>query len=144
MIFWLVLKLEISYRVKISWRILVCFKGFFWRLYFCRWNIRIFIILLLFEDTLWCKLQGHSGTHPLFCMYCMHLSEHIDVCYEDGVKVGFNRKTSCIDSYQLFTPYKDIYHMLVNEVKSEMRCLTKRHLTNAYSSLLSHVSKLCK
>jgi hypothetical protein len=30
MIFWLVLKLEISYRVIItSWRILVCFRGFF-------------------------------------------------------------------------------------------------------------------
>ncbi len=34
MIFWLVLKLEISYRVMISWRILVSFRGFFWRLYF--------------------------------------------------------------------------------------------------------------
>jgi hypothetical protein len=28
-IFWLVLKLEISYRVIISWRILVSFRGFF-------------------------------------------------------------------------------------------------------------------
>ncbi len=28
MIFWLLLKLEISYRVVISWRILVCFRGF--------------------------------------------------------------------------------------------------------------------
>ncbi len=36
MIFWLVfIKLEISYRVMISWRILVYFRGFFWRLYFC-------------------------------------------------------------------------------------------------------------
>jgi hypothetical protein len=35
MIFWLVLKLEIGYnRVKISWRILVSFGGFFWRLWF--------------------------------------------------------------------------------------------------------------
>jgi hypothetical protein len=33
MIFWLVLKFEISYnRVVISWRILVSFRGFFWRL----------------------------------------------------------------------------------------------------------------
>jgi hypothetical protein len=31
-LFWLVLKLEISYRVMISWRIL---RGLFWRLYFC-------------------------------------------------------------------------------------------------------------
>jgi len=29
MMFWLVLKLEISYRVLISWRILVSFRGFF-------------------------------------------------------------------------------------------------------------------
>jgi hypothetical protein len=29
MIFWLMLKLEISYRVLISQRILVCFRGFF-------------------------------------------------------------------------------------------------------------------
>jgi hypothetical protein len=35
MIFWLVLKLEISYRVIISWRILVSFRGNFLRLYFC-------------------------------------------------------------------------------------------------------------
>jgi hypothetical protein len=30
MIFWLLLKLEISYRVMISWRILVSLRGFFW------------------------------------------------------------------------------------------------------------------
>jgi hypothetical protein len=35
MTFWLVLKLEISYRVMISWSILVYFRGIFWRLYFC-------------------------------------------------------------------------------------------------------------
>jgi hypothetical protein len=34
MIFWLVLKLEISCRVIISWRILVLLEVF-WRLYFC-------------------------------------------------------------------------------------------------------------
>jgi hypothetical protein len=37
MIFWLVLKLEISYRVVISWKILVSFRGFFedYYYYFC-------------------------------------------------------------------------------------------------------------
>ncbi len=36
MIFWLVLKLGISYfRVMISWRILVSFRGLYLRLYFC-------------------------------------------------------------------------------------------------------------
>ncbi len=35
MIFWFVLKLEISYlEVMISWRILVSFRGLFWRIYF--------------------------------------------------------------------------------------------------------------
>jgi len=34
-IVWLVLKFKISYRVIISWMILVSFRGFFWRLYFC-------------------------------------------------------------------------------------------------------------
>ncbi len=35
MIFWLMLKLEIKYRVIISWKIFVSFRGFFGRLYFC-------------------------------------------------------------------------------------------------------------
>jgi len=41
MIFWLVLKLEISYRVMILWRILVSFRGFFFEDYiiFAWWNI---------------------------------------------------------------------------------------------------------
>ncbi len=34
MIFWLVLKLEINYRVMISWRILVSFRGFFLKIIF--------------------------------------------------------------------------------------------------------------
>ncbi len=47
-IFWLVLKLEISCRVMVSWRVF----GFFWRIFFedyvfAWWNIWIFIILLL-------------------------------------------------------------------------------------------------
>jgi hypothetical protein len=48
MIFWLVLKLEISYRVNISWRILVYFRGFFFEDYlFSWWNIWVFKFLLL-------------------------------------------------------------------------------------------------
>jgi len=34
MISWLVLKLEISYRIMISWRILVSFRGIFWKIIF--------------------------------------------------------------------------------------------------------------
>jgi hypothetical protein len=39
MIFWLVLKLEISYRVMISWRLLVSFRGFFFKIIFLRGEI---------------------------------------------------------------------------------------------------------
>jgi hypothetical protein len=45
MIFWLVLKLEINYRVIISWRILGFFRGFFEDYIFAWWNIWVFIIL---------------------------------------------------------------------------------------------------
>jgi len=47
MIFWLVLKLEISYRVIISWRILVCFRAFFEDYIFAWSNSWVSIILLL-------------------------------------------------------------------------------------------------
>ncbi len=47
MIFWLVLKLEISYRVIMFWRIFVSFKGFFEDYIFAWWNIWVSIILLL-------------------------------------------------------------------------------------------------
>jgi hypothetical protein len=61
-----VLKLEISYRVMISWRILVSFRGFFFEDFIFAWgNIWISIIFLLPWDTFWCKWQGHSVTHPL-------------------------------------------------------------------------------
>jgi hypothetical protein len=49
-IFWLVLKLEISYNrvIIISWRFLVPFRGIFLKIYiFAWWNIWNFIILLL-------------------------------------------------------------------------------------------------
>jgi hypothetical protein len=39
MIFWLVLKLEISYRVMISRRILVSFRGFFLKIIFLHGEI---------------------------------------------------------------------------------------------------------
>jgi hypothetical protein len=48
MIFWLALKLEISYnRVIIFWRILVCFRGFFEDHIFAWWIIWVSMILLL-------------------------------------------------------------------------------------------------
>ncbi len=68
MIFWLVSKLEISYyRVIISWKILVSFRGFFRRLYFCMvkylsfHNSSFALRSILFNV----KWQGHSVTQPL-------------------------------------------------------------------------------
>jgi hypothetical protein len=73
MIFWLVLKLEISFRVITSWRILVSFRVFFEDYIFAWWNIWVSIILLLHYDTFKCKWQGHSVTHPLFdLLECDH------------------------------------------------------------------------
>jgi hypothetical protein len=46
MIFWLVLKFEISYRVMMCWRILVPLQDFFQDCIFAWWNIWIFMILL--------------------------------------------------------------------------------------------------
>ncbi len=66
---WLVLKLEICYRVLISWRILVSFRGFFEDYIFAWWNIWVSIILHLLWDTFWCKWQGDNVTHPLFCFF---------------------------------------------------------------------------
>ncbi len=48
MIFWLVLKLEIIViELKISWRILVSFRGFYGDYIFAWWNVWVSIILLL-------------------------------------------------------------------------------------------------
>ncbi len=47
MIFWLVLKLGISYQVIITWRILVSFRRFLEDYIFAEWNIWVSIILLL-------------------------------------------------------------------------------------------------
>ncbi len=64
MIFWLMLKLEINYRIIISWKILVSFRGFFEDYIFAWWIIWILIIHLFPYDI--CKWQGHNVTHPLF------------------------------------------------------------------------------
>jgi hypothetical protein len=72
MIFWLVLKVEISYTVMTSWRILVSFRGYFLKIIFLHWwNIlkfhysffasRCFLIQF--------KWQGHSVAHPLFDLF---------------------------------------------------------------------------
>jgi hypothetical protein len=70
MIFWLVFKLEISYRVIISSRILVSFRGFFGRLHFCMvkylnfhnssFALRYFIMKMA---------RPQCATHPLFVNY---------------------------------------------------------------------------
>jgi hypothetical protein len=59
MIFWLVLKLETSYRVTISSRILVSFRGSFWRFYFLHGEIFEFSSFFFCLEILFhCKWQG--------------------------------------------------------------------------------------
>jgi hypothetical protein len=78
MIFWLVLKLEISYnRVLISWRILVSFRGFFWRECFLHGEIIcVPMILLLPYDSFKFKWQGHKCDTPLVLTICESLWFH--------------------------------------------------------------------
>jgi hypothetical protein len=68
MIFWLVLKFEISYRVIIYYKILVSCRGFFEDYIFAWWSNWVFIILLLPQDTFECKWQGNNVTHLLLIL----------------------------------------------------------------------------
>ncbi len=65
MIFWLVLKLEISCRVIISWRILVSFRGFFEDYIFAWWNMSFhnssFAIIYFFN------VNGKATVRHTFC-----------------------------------------------------------------------------
>ncbi len=69
MIFWLLLKFEIIYRIMIY---ILKYFGFVQRIFLkiIFLHVEIFefpyIILLLPSDTFYCKWQGHSVTHPLF------------------------------------------------------------------------------
>jgi hypothetical protein len=76
MIFWLVLKLEFSYRVIISCRILVSFGGFFRRLYFYmvkylsfhNSSLYIYIYIYIYIYVCVCECEGHNVRHPLWEM----------------------------------------------------------------------------
>jgi hypothetical protein len=76
MIFWLVLKLEISYRVIIiSWRIFEFFiRGFFEDFNFARWNIWVSIILLLPEENTFFYVNGEATVwhSPRFFLYVIN------------------------------------------------------------------------
>jgi hypothetical protein len=79
MIFWLVLEVEISFRVILSWRILVSCRGFSWRLYFhtvkyLNFHNSSFALRDLFnvngKDTVW-----HITCFVLFCFCCLEISQ---------------------------------------------------------------------
>jgi hypothetical protein len=66
MIFWLVLKLEISYTVMISWRIFGFFLETFLKIIFLHGEIFEFPqFFFLPSEFFWCKWQGHNVTQPL-------------------------------------------------------------------------------
>jgi hypothetical protein len=56
MVFWLVLKHENSYRVTISWRVLVTYRGFFEDYVSAWWNIWVSTILLWPQDTFFMQM----------------------------------------------------------------------------------------
>jgi hypothetical protein len=82
MIFCLVLKLEISYRVIISWRFLVLFRGFFEDFIFAWWNIwvchifaNIWVFSIYSRNTFQRKWQGHTVWHtPCYLLYTLSSS----------------------------------------------------------------------
>jgi hypothetical protein len=102
--FGLVSKLEIGYRVIISWRILVSYRGFFWRLYFrivkyMNFHNSSFALRYLFnvngKDTIW-----HITCFVLFCICraeisqtCMVLHVAVLVSLESSWNVGVHWHT---------------------------------------------------
>jgi hypothetical protein len=73
MIFWLVLKLEISYRIILSWRILVSFRGFFEDFSFAWWKyLRFHNSYFALRCLLMYMARPHSDT-SLVSTRCMWL-----------------------------------------------------------------------
>jgi hypothetical protein len=89
MIFRLVLKLEISYRTMISWRILVSFRGFFWRLYFCMvkyFNFHNFFCLQILFN-----VNGNATvTHPLFFLIFIFVYKYIRIFFYEWLQFSLN------------------------------------------------------
>ncbi len=98
MIFWLVLKLEMSYRVIIIRKILVSFRGFFEDYILAWWNIWVFIILLFCLKILFnLNGQGHSVTHPLllcFTLLVVHDAEELKLSLLSTLQKQTNKQTN--------------------------------------------------
>jgi hypothetical protein len=105
MIFWLVLKFEIIYRVMISWRILVSLLGdFFWRSYFCmvkylNFHNFSFVLRYFFNE------NGKASVWHAPCFHCEFIFlrtlwniSYFNCCWFEvwmGVdRMGFSRGTS--------------------------------------------------
>jgi hypothetical protein len=69
MMCWLVLKLEINYRVIVSWRILVSFRGILEDYIFCMVKYLRFHKSSFAFRYFKCKWQDHSVTHRLLTIY---------------------------------------------------------------------------
>jgi hypothetical protein len=79
MIIWLVLKLEISYRVIISWYFLL-FLRMFWRFYFCM------VIYLSFHNSSFALryffyVNGKATVWHTPCLFCFLVSKSLAVYY---------------------------------------------------------------
>ncbi len=74
MIFWLALKLEIIYRVKISWRILISFRGYFEDHAFAWWNIWVSIISFFALRYFLMQMARPQCDTPLVKLFHLQLS----------------------------------------------------------------------
>ncbi len=66
MIFWLVLKLEISHRIMISCRILVSLRGFLWRTSFCM--VKYLNFYKSSTPCFWCSLEDGLWASAHICV----------------------------------------------------------------------------
>ncbi len=100
-LFWLVFKLEISYRVIVSWRIFVSFRGFLKIIIFAWWNIWVFkyfffCIKILFnvngKGTVW---QTPSYITKVFSLYKMYALGHCSMMHTACNCTCQQRKVHC-------------------------------------------------
>jgi hypothetical protein len=85
MIFWLVLKLEINYRVMISSKILVSFREFFWRYCFCMVKYLIYYFFCL---KILLNVNGKVKMWHTACFPCNMCNMCLCLCGEWEWKIG--------------------------------------------------------
>ncbi len=120
--FGVVLKLEISYRVIISWRVLASFRGFFEDYVFAWWNIWVSIILLLPSSHSPQKLRAH------LCNWSLQLK---------------NEKTRELKSIFLIEPLTIWIAIICNSLRNlHMLASNTSHMVVNHLTLSCHMKKI--